>query len=101
MYFSITCCRSKSRNSYWFCHKEKKRGVMIRSISELGEISRLLSNPIVAQLAKSIDEVNPSLVLQIVGVTFSKFDIFLYSALSAISSVYYNDTATSNSSIVH
>jgi len=33
---------------------------MIRSISELGEISRLLSNPIVAQLAKSIDEVNPS-----------------------------------------
>ena len=33
---------------------------MIRSSSELEEISRLLSNPKVAQLAKSLDEVNPS-----------------------------------------
>ena len=38
----------------------KRRGVIIRSGSELEEISRLLSNPKVAQLAKSIDEVNPS-----------------------------------------
>ena len=38
----------------------KRRGVIIRSSSELEQISRLLSNPKVAQLAKSIDEVNPS-----------------------------------------
>ena len=38
----------------------KRRGVIIRSNSELEEISRLLSNPKVAQLAKNIDEVNPS-----------------------------------------
>jgi hypothetical protein len=38
----------------------RRRGVIIRSSSELGEISRLLSNPKVAQLAKNIDEVNPS-----------------------------------------
>jgi hypothetical protein len=38
-----------------------KRGVVIRSGSELEleKISRLLSNPKIAQLAKSIDEVNP------------------------------------------
>ena len=33
---------------------------MIKSSSELEEISRLLSNPKVTQLAKSLDEVNPS-----------------------------------------
>jgi len=38
----------------------KRRGVIIRSSSELEEINRLLSNPKVAQLAKSLDEVNPS-----------------------------------------
>jgi hypothetical protein len=38
----------------------KRRGIIIRSSSELDLISRLLSNPKVAQLAKSIDEVNPS-----------------------------------------
>jgi hypothetical protein len=38
----------------------KRRGVIIRSSSELEEIGRLLSNPKVAQLAKSIDKVNPS-----------------------------------------
>jgi hypothetical protein len=38
----------------------KRRGVIIRSNSELEEISRLLSNLKVAQLAKSLDEVNPS-----------------------------------------
>jgi hypothetical protein len=38
----------------------RSRGVIIRSSLELGEISRLLSNPKVAQLAKSIDKVNPS-----------------------------------------
>jgi hypothetical protein len=51
----------------------KRRGVMIRSISELGEISRLLSNPTVAQLAKSIAEVNP---LEESSTTKSGTDIF-------------------------
>jgi hypothetical protein len=37
----------------------KKRGVIIRSAPELEEITQLLSNPKVAQLAKNIDEVNP------------------------------------------
>ena len=37
----------------------KKRGVVIRSSSELGEISGLLSNPKVCELSKKIDEVNP------------------------------------------
>jgi hypothetical protein len=35
----------------------KKRGVVIRSSSELEEIIKLLSNPKLSQLAKSIDEV--------------------------------------------
>jgi hypothetical protein len=39
----------------------KKRGVVIRSSSELEEITKLLSNPKLSQLAKSIDEVNPEL----------------------------------------
>jgi hypothetical protein len=37
----------------------KKRGVVIRSSSELDEISRLLSHPKVGELSKKIDEVNP------------------------------------------
>ena len=37
----------------------KKRGVVIRSSSELDEISRLLSHPKVDELSKKIDEVNP------------------------------------------
>ena len=37
----------------------KKRGVVIRSSSELEQINKLLSNQKLAQLAKSIDEVNP------------------------------------------
>ena len=39
----------------------KKRGVVIRSSSELEEITKLLSNPKLPQLARSIDEVNPEL----------------------------------------
>ena len=38
----------------------KRRGIIIRSSSELEVISRLLSNSKVAQLAKSLDKVNPS-----------------------------------------
>ena len=37
----------------------KKRGIVIRSSSELDEISRLLNNPKVGELSKKIDEVNP------------------------------------------
>ena len=37
----------------------KKRGVIIRSSSELEEINKLLSNPKLSQLARSIDDVNP------------------------------------------
>jgi len=37
----------------------KKRGVVVRSEMELEEFNRLLSNSKLAQLAKSIDEVNP------------------------------------------
>jgi hypothetical protein len=37
----------------------KKRGVVIRSSSELDEISRLLSHPKVDELSKKIDAVNP------------------------------------------
>jgi len=37
----------------------KKRGIVIRSSSELDEISRLLDHPKVAELSKKIDAVNP------------------------------------------
>jgi hypothetical protein len=37
----------------------KKRGIIIRSATELDEINRLLSNPKISQLAKSVDGVNP------------------------------------------
>jgi len=37
----------------------KKRGVVIRSASELDEISLLLSHPKVGELSRKIDEVNP------------------------------------------
>jgi hypothetical protein len=38
----------------------KKRGVVIRSASELDEISRLLGHPKVGELSKKIDAVNPN-----------------------------------------
>jgi hypothetical protein len=37
----------------------KKRGIVLRSSSELEEINRLLSNPKLSNLAKNIDEANP------------------------------------------
>ena len=37
----------------------KKRGVVIRSASELDDINRLLSHPKVSELSKKIVEVNP------------------------------------------
>ena len=37
----------------------KKRGIVVRSEAEIGEINKLLSNPKLEQLAKGIDQVNP------------------------------------------
>lgn len=37
----------------------KKRGIVIRSGTELGEINKVVSNAKLLQLAKSIDEINP------------------------------------------
>lgn len=37
----------------------KRRGIVIRSNSELDEISRLLNHPKVSELSKKIDELNP------------------------------------------
>jgi hypothetical protein len=37
----------------------KKRGVVIRSASELDEVSRLLGHPKVHELSKKIDAINP------------------------------------------
>jgi len=50
----------------------KKRGVVIRSGAELEEINRLLSNPKLSLLAKSIDEVNP----QVKTAAKSSSDVF-------------------------
>jgi hypothetical protein len=38
----------------------KKRGIVIRSAPELDEISRLLTDPKIAEIAKMIDAVNPT-----------------------------------------
>jgi hypothetical protein len=37
----------------------KKRGIIIRSASELDEVSSFLSHPKVGELSKKIDSVNP------------------------------------------
>src|SRR6266852_8827283 len=37
----------------------KKRGVVVRSTTELEEINKLLSDPKLVELAKRVDEVNP------------------------------------------
>jgi hypothetical protein len=41
----------------------KKRGIIIRSGSELDEISRLLGHPKVGELSKRIDAINPKRVV--------------------------------------
>jgi len=38
----------------------KKRGIVIRSESEIAEINNVVSNPKLLQLAKTMDEINPS-----------------------------------------
>jgi hypothetical protein len=37
----------------------KKRGIVIRSASELNEFNRILTNQKLAELARKVDEVNP------------------------------------------
>jgi hypothetical protein len=51
----------------------KKRGVVIRSASELSEISHLLTNQKLIELARNIDEVNPK---QREAATIRSSDIF-------------------------
>ncbi|MBD0298998.1 MAG: hypothetical protein ICV82_01670, partial [Nitrososphaera sp.] len=53
----------------------KKRGVVIRSGPELEEISRLLSNSKLAELAKNMDEVNPEKILTKSGGSEDIFEI--------------------------
>ena len=38
----------------------KKRGIVVRSAPELDEITRLLTDPKIAEMAKMIDDVNPT-----------------------------------------
>jgi hypothetical protein len=51
----------------------KKRGIVIRSASELNEISHLLTNQKLVELSRNIDEVNPK---QKEAATTSSSDIF-------------------------
>jgi hypothetical protein len=53
----------------------KKRGIVIRSASELDEINRLLSNPKVINLAKNVDEVNPEKKTYASGATEDVFEV--------------------------
>ena len=53
----------------------KKRGIVIRSASELDEINRLLSNPKVINLAKNMDEVNPEKKTYASGTTEDVFEV--------------------------
>jgi hypothetical protein len=53
----------------------KKRGVVIRSSSELEEITKLLTNPKLPQLAKSMDEVNPEVRGPIIAKQSDIFEI--------------------------
>lgn len=52
----------------------KKRGVVVRSTTELEEISKLLSHPKLVELAKWVDEVNPERKLG--GVSTTEHDVF-------------------------
>ena len=38
----------------------KRKGVMIRSASELDEIAKVISDPKVAEIVRAIDDINPS-----------------------------------------
>jgi hypothetical protein len=51
----------------------KKRGVVIRSASELNEMSGLLTNQKIPELARNIDEINPK---QKEASTINSSDIF-------------------------
>jgi hypothetical protein len=42
------------------CFPTKKRGIVIRSVSELEQITHIFTNLKLSELAKKMDEVNPS-----------------------------------------
>ena len=52
----------------------KKRGVVVRSTTELEEINKLLSHPKLVELAKRVDEVNPERKLG--GENTTEHDVF-------------------------
>jgi hypothetical protein len=52
----------------------KKRGVVVRSTTELEEINKLLSHPKLVELAKRVDAVNPERRLG--GANTSEHDVF-------------------------
>ncbi len=52
----------------------KKRGVVVRSTTELEEINKLLSHPKLVELAKRVDEVNPERRLG--GANTTEHDVF-------------------------
>lgn len=52
----------------------KKRGVVVRSTTELEEINKLLSHPKLVELAKRVDEVNPERKLG--GANTAEHDVF-------------------------
>ena len=52
----------------------KKRGVVVRSTTELEEINKLLSHPKLVELAKRVDEVNPERKLG--GANITEHDVF-------------------------
>jgi hypothetical protein len=56
----------------------KKRGISIRSASELNEINSILTNPKLAELARNIDTVNPKRpdLLQLEVQISLRFNIF-------------------------
>jgi hypothetical protein len=51
----------------------KKRGIVVRSAPELDEITRLLTDPKIAEIAKMIDEVNPT---EVKSASKGSLDIF-------------------------
>lgn len=52
----------------------KKRGVVVRSTTELEEINKLLSHPKLADLAKRIDNANPE--RKLAAATTAEHDVF-------------------------
>ena len=51
----------------------KKRGIVVRSAPELDEMTRLLTDPKIVEMAKMIDEVNPT---EVKSASKGSLDIF-------------------------